>query len=616
MAGRQGISLKYKILFMLTLLPLVMLTVYMFVALNIFKMDKIAYVYESSTAVARTLSSQASTELSSVLISAKPLMQEFLLKSKFSDVSKEIFNVDSPLQWMAAYQPKPENPSIFDQMGIIEKENISAEIDLKQLPALNDYLLEALSRGRTIQVPFHDDRVLIIERVGDGSYPMTRLFLMMSKLSELATAFKNPGATENYLITEEGKVLFGPGESGIEKIAEVTGLEFVKNINEQRFQSGAQGFKGTQGTDLLASFSKAGFGGTAVVTLVPQDEALRAVRILILRSVIFMFVLVSLTIIVSLFASGNLTSSISDLFLATKRVAEGQFDIRVQVKSNDEVGSLADSFNTMAGEVSRLMGETADKARMESELKTAQTVQETLFPSPNVQIGTLKVSGFYEPASECGGDWWHYCQINDKVFLWIGDATGHGAPAALITSAAKSAATIIERLNVDVSQAMSLLNRAIYDVSKGKIMMTFFLGCYDQKTHKFSYSNASHEAPFLIRRSAQAPKKKDLIPLNEVNDPRLGQGRETQYQQTELQLEKGDRILFYTDGIPDIQNPEMQSWGEREFIKAILASNAQYAPVEKVVQNLVHRFSEFRQGTQLKDDITFFMCQYVENSSS
>jgi phosphoserine phosphatase RsbU/P len=614
MASRQGLSLKYKILIMLTLLPLTMLTIYMFVALDTFKMDKLAYVYESSKAVAVTLSSQASTELNSILISAKPLMQEFLLKSKFSEISREIFNVESPLQWVAAFSPKQENPSLFDQFGIIEKENVSADIDLKQLNELNSYLLEALSRGRTIQVPFRDDRVLIIERVGDGSYPMTKLFVMMAKLSDLASAFRNPGATENYLITDEGKVLFGPGNVTVEKISEVTTADFVKNINEQRFQAGAQGLKGPQGIDLLTSFAKAGFGGTMVVTLVPQSEALVAVKVFIFRSVIFMFFLVSITIIVSLFASGTLTSSLSELFQATKRVAEGQFDIRVKVKSHDEVGSLADSFNTMAGEVSRLMGETADKARMESELKTAQTVQETLFPSPNMQIGTLKISGFYEPASECGGDWWHYCQVNEKVFLWIGDATGHGAPAALITSAAKSAATIIERLNVDASQALALLNRAIYDVSKGRIMMTFFLGCYDQATHKFTYANASHEAPFLIRHGKTPPKKKDLIPLNEVNNPRLGQARDTQYQQTEIQLEKGDRILFYTDGIPDIQNPELQSWGEREFIKGILASNAEYQPVDKVVQNLVYRFSEFRQGTQLKDDITFFMCQYIEKA--
>ena len=275
----------------------------------------------------------------------------------------------------------------------------------------------------------------------------------------------------------------------------------------------------------------------------------------------------------------------------------------------DEVGSLATSFNAMAEEVSRLMLETAEKARMEGELKTAQTVQETLFPPPQATIRGLLVSGFYEPASECGGDWWHYCEINNKVYLWIGDATGHGAPAALITSAAKSAATVIEHLIVGPGQALSLLNRAVYEVSKGRIMMTFFLGCYDPESKKFTYSNASHEAPYLIKKSEKALTKKDLIPLNEVNSARLGQDTHSEFGEVSVDLDEGDRIFFYTDGIPDIQSPEKQAWGERDFIKGIVAVNREFPNVDVAMKNLIELFQTHRQGAGLIDDITCFMIQ-------
>src|SRR5690606_35511909 len=110
---------------------------------------------------------------------------------------------------------------------------------------------------------------------------------------------------------------------------------------------------------------------------------------------------------------------------------------------NDEVGGLAQGFNFMAGEVSRLMEETKEAARMEGELETVRLVQETLFPEPVKRVGDFHLAGHFEPASECGGDWWHYCKVGDKLFIWIGDATGHGAPSAMVTSAAKAAATII-----------------------------------------------------------------------------------------------------------------------------------------------------------------------------
>jgi sigma-B regulation protein RsbU (phosphoserine phosphatase) len=234
-------------------------------------------------------------------------------------------------------------------------------------------------------------------------------------------------------------------------------------------------------------------------------------------------------------------------------------------------------------------------------------VQETLFPDTEARIGPLEIAGYYEPASECGGDWWHYCTVGSKIFLWIGDATGHGAPAALITSAAKSASTIIERLNISPAKALELLNRSIYDVSKGRIMMTFFLAAFDPATGEMAYCNASHEAPLLFRHGEEGLKKRDLLPLNDVNNPRLGQARDSVYTQTTVTLGKGDAVLFYTDGIPDIQNPAHEAWGEREFLKNFVLANKDYPNVRDSVERFVASFKEHRQGAPLIDDVTFFM---------
>lgn len=279
----------------------------------------------------------------------------------------------------------------------------------------------------------------------------------------------------------------------------------------------------------------------------------------------------------------------------------------MNVTSNDEIGTLAENFNLMAGEVSRLLVQTAEKARMENELQTAKTVQETLFPPSKARVGSLEISGFYEPSSECGGDWWHYCRLGDRVLLWIGDATGHGAPAALITSAAKSAATIIEILDVTPAQAMEILNRCIYDVSKGKIMMTFFLASFDLKTSVLTYANASHEAPFIIKKVDGPLQKRDLLSLNEVISPRLGQARETKYEETSIQLGLEDLVFFYTDGVSDVQNPELKTWGERNFIKAIVEANQNFPTADISVKRFVESLQKYRKGASLIDDVTFFL---------
>lgn len=588
------------------MVPLVTLALYLVVAVQVFEEDKLAYVFESTLSVAQTLSAQATTELNGTLIGAKPAMQEFLLERNFGKVTQAIFDSESQVEWIAAFR---KSGNAYEKLAVAEKLQGIGARDLQSFGDLTPILTEVSQKGRLIRVPFKDERVLIAERVGQEQASDEQIFLMIAKLPDLANSFRT-ASSEVFLLNEQSFVLFGPSGSEATYLTARLSEDLISEVREQKTTSKMKEVKASDGKTLLASYSKTNFADLGVVSLVDKSEALRAVDILIRRSIVFFVLLISASTIVSLIASGTLTSALTDLFSATKRVAEGKFDIKVQVRSSDEIGSLADSFNAMASEVSRLLGETAEKARMESELKTAQTVQETLFPATHADLSGMKIAGYYEPASECGGDWWHYCQVDDNIFLWIGDATGHGAPAALITSAAKSAATIIERLNVEPAQALDLLNRAIYDVSKGRIMMTFFLGCFNTVTHEFTYANASHEAPFLIKPSDKPLKKKDLIPLNEVNNPRLGQEREARYEQTKIVLEKGDRILFYTDGIPDIEDPSKNAWGEREFIKGIISSNQEFPPIENSVQTLVSQFSEYRKKAPLKDDITFFMAHF------
>lgn len=606
---QRGLSIKYKILLLLCLVPVCTLAIYLFVAIKTFENDKIPYVFESTTAVANTLSQQVTTDFNSVLNQTKPVIQEFLSQRQFGNLSRSIVDSDGPVEWVAVFG-KDESGQVV-RLGLIEKFQTGGERDLRSFGDMTGLVTEVQEKGRVVRMPFKNEKTLLAERVGAADDPNSRVFFIMSQMRTLANSFRAASGAEVFLVNQDGFVLFGPVGSEAtyltERLRYDVGAE-IRGKNQAVWTKEIRSGK----DEILASFAKSGYGTLAVVSLVDKKEALKAVQDLVAKSIYFFIALIAASTIVSLLATGSLTSSLTELFRATKKIAEGDFGIRVPVKSRDEVGSLANSFNAMAEEVSRLLSETAEKARMESELKTAQTVQETLFPPTEADLKGLRISGYYEPASECGGDWWHYCEVNQKVFLWIGDATGHGAPAALITSAAKSAATIIERLDVDVGHALQLMNRAIYDVSKGKIMMTFFLACYDTETKKLTYANASHEGPYLLKKTHGQIKKRDLIPLNDVNAPRLGQDRDTAYEQAEIDLDFGDRILFYTDGIPDIENQAKEPWGEREFIKGILATNQEFPPVQQSVHHLVDLFSAHRQNAPLKDDITFFMVQVTD----
>lgn len=597
---------------LLTLIPLLTLSVYLFLAVQIFEKDKVAYVFDSSSSVSGAMASQVKAQLNSVLNEVKPVFQDYLTNSDFTAQTNMIFANDFSLESVVAFRLNPETKK-YEKSALVEKTVRSTEAILLGLEkVLPSYFTELEQSKRIVKAPYHDDRLFIFEKVANEKGDQSTVFLMIAHFSEVSEMFRAKSSQRLYLVAQDGMVLFGPeGTPGIQ-LQTLFPLRFLGNSNNKVAQ-GAETVMDSRKTEWLVSYSRAGFGDLMVVSTVEKQKALGAVEILIRKSLIFFGILIAVTAIISLLASSSLTGALTSLFQATKKVSEGDFNIRVKVTSSDEVGTLAENFNLMAAEVSRLLDETAQKARMESELQTAKTVQETLFPETEAKLGPLSIAGFYEPASECGGDWWHYCQVGTKIFLWIGDATGHGAPAALITSAAKSASTIIERLNITPAQALELLNRSIYDVSKGRIMMTFFLASYDPATRELTYANASHEAPYLIKKAEGPLKKKDLVPLNEVNNPRLGQDRDTKYKQTTVFLDPEDMVFFYTDGIPDIQNQEKASWGEREFIKAVVAANKDYPTASESVARLAQMMQDHRQGGVLVDDVTFFV---VKNDAS
>jgi sigma-B regulation protein RsbU (phosphoserine phosphatase) len=581
-----------------------------FIAIDVFRTDKEAYVQDSTLSVSKTLAQQSVTELNGILLSARPMIQEFLIQREFKELTQNLFAAESNLQWIIVYRAQAGS---FEKLSQAEMLTGSVQNDLKSFGELTPLLQQSLKQSRVIRTPFKDDRILIFERVEGLQEGEEFVFVLFGKTASLANSFRvATGGVEVFLVDDRGLILFGPDKTA--------GTFLVEKHSVSDFVSQEGGFsramakrsKDSDGKEWIVSVSPVAFGNLAVVSVVSSEVAFQAVRILIVRSILFFVLLISVSVIISLLASKNLTQDLRLLTRATKRVAEGDFDFQLKMSSKDEVGQLAQSFNMMALEISRLLSQTAEKARMENELKTAKTVQDTLFPPASALIGDLEICGFYEPASEIGGDWWHYSQVEDKIFLWIGDATGHGAPAALITSAAKSAATILERLDIDPAQGMRLLNRSIFEVARGKIMMTFCLAIYDIKTHKLYYTNASHEAPFLIPRDADPIKKKHLVPLNEATFPRLGQDPEAQYEVSAIDLNPGDRVFFYTDGLPDIQNPQGEIWGEREFVKTLVQVHQQRKSANETIREMTETFQSYRQKSELKDDVTFFMIRRLE----
>ncbi len=600
---KKSLSIKNKILIVLSTLPIVSIALIVVMATNLFKDDKLAYVYDTALSSTRAKASTVDSQINGYIQSLKAINSNFDPNAQsISNNGRSYFSAEADLKAFMNYQ---WNGEAFTEGFKISKDLTFGEAETKRLQTL---MQEAWYKGFTIGVskehPMHF--YLIAKAESNGQ---TNMSVLLVENTNFFSLFGESSGAKSYLFhAMRGLVV---GDLDHKKLPTYLNT----NVFNNEFHEGT---KEAEFDDLtyLTSYSKVGKGSLYVVSLVDKEQALSAVRTLMRRSIIFTSLILCFLLIIGVFAANTLTKALRGLADATSKVMDGDFSVRVEQKNNDEIGTLARSFNKMTEEVSRLMEKTAQNARMEAELQTAQTVQDTLFPKSDAHIGPIIIYGDSVPASECGGDWWHYSQVGNKVYLWIGDATGHGVPAALLTSAARAVASVIEGIDdVTPGRALSILNKAIYSTSKGEMMMTFFIACIDLDKNTMTYSNASHDPPFFLSHEVEGkPKRRDYFPLMEINNPRLGENPDSEYGDFEMDIAQGDKIVFYTDGIVDVKSPEGELWGERRFLKSLSAINSQH--VDATVTSVFQELNDFRQETPLDDDVTLIVVEFDKEKSA
>lgn len=267
----------------------------------------------------------------------------------------------------------------------------------------------------------------------------------------------------------------------------------------------------------------------------------------------------------------SITRPLKLLAWKADQIARGDLEARVEVKSTDEIGVLGENFNFMADQIVVLLHQTAEKAHLEKELEVAKTIQDTLVP-PNdpVTRGHLTIAGYFQPASQCGGDWWTWHeQVGDKLLVVVGDVTGHGVPSAMITAAAKAACDVARAQfggDVPVGKLLEIMNLAIFESARRKFVMTCFASVVDTRRKTITFANAGHNFPYLYR--AGEDGKGEFGSLM-VRGNRLGDLQESTYEEKTTELQAGDILVWYTDGVVECENAAGEEYGEKRFRASI-----------------------------------------------
>jgi len=384
---------------------------------------------------------------------------------------------------------------------------------------------------------------------------------------------------------------------------------------ESSTNSGAIEFtESTQNQHFLGSYHRPGLG-LVVLNRNEWDKVMSSAYAITEKFILIGLLGIGIAVLFSIFFARSISSPILALYEATREVSNGNFNLQLKSTSRDEIGALTGSFQLMASKILGLIDERLRQAHLENELAIASTVQQTLIPVESFRDECFRIESYYQSAAECGGDWWSFFGVGNRVCFMISDATGHGLPSALITAAARSCFSVISKIaqeDEDFSYSpaamLNYANRVVFEAAKGKIMMTFFIASLDLESMKLTYSSAGHNPPWLFKKDESG--KFSLKSLT-AKGQRLGEYHEnTQFEEHTVDVAVGDQLFLYTDGITEGKNSEGEMFGKKKVRKAIEASLAEGPRV--ALDRLVREFLAHNGEKQFDDDVSLAMVEILK----
>ncbi|MBK8481211.1 MAG: SpoIIE family protein phosphatase [Proteobacteria bacterium] len=302
----------------------------------------------------------------------------------------------------------------------------------------------------------------------------------------------------------------------------------------------------------------------------------------------------------------RISRPIRALATQAKHIADGDFSGRVQIPGHDEIGQLGDMINHMSGQIVTLMQGAQQKAALEREFEIANSIQNSLVPQADtVALRGIELAGFFRSASQCGGDWWGYYDLGrQQSLLVIGDVTGHGVPAAMITALVKGAASTMVSVadgRFDLQAFMQRLNAVVYEAGGRQFFMTFFAALYDAERHEIAFANAGHTSPYVV-----AAQGGELTPLL-ARGTWLGYYPTQEFELNHAPVKRGDLIVCYTDGIVELENAKGAVYGDSRF-RRLVKKHARL-PLSSLKEQIVGDVYGFADGEPQQDDITLLVAR-------
>lgn len=320
-------------------------------------------------------------------------------------------------------------------------------------------------------------------------------------------------------------------------------------------------------------------------------------------------VLIGVILLLITITAGRFSKKISDplkqLEHDVRNISDGDLDYRTQVSTDDEIGTLAQSFNEMTDSlqhyISDLKDATAKEERIAGELRVATNIQASMLPRDFDEINSshreFDLFATMDPAKEVGGDFYDFFLVDDDhLALVIADVSGKGVPAALFMMIAKILIKSRAEMGASPAEVLAYANDKLCEGNDLEYFVTVWMAIIELSTGKGIAANAGHEHPAIRR----ADGEWELVKYR--HSPAVATMEGMMFKEHEFELNPGDSLYVYTDGVPEATDVHNEQYGTDRMLAA-LNTDPDAAP-EKMLAEVKAGIDVFVGNAEQFDDIT------------
>jgi PAS domain S-box-containing protein len=248
--------------------------------------------------------------------------------------------------------------------------------------------------------------------------------------------------------------------------------------------------------------------------------------------------------------------------------------------------------------------EAQERERIEQELRIARLIQQTLLPKTLPKLSGYDIAAYYQPAREVGGDFYDLFELEDgRLGLVVGDVTDKGIPAALVMATTRTMLRVSAQRLFPPAEVLKRANEALVADIPPNMFITCLYAILDTESGRLVYANAGHDLPYLRHNGS------DVEELRARGMP-LGLMPGMEYEEKETTLERGESVLFYSDGLVEAHDPHHEMFGFPR-LQGLVGTHHPDGP--SLIDFLLSELTNFTgEGWEQEDDITLVTLERSE----